>query len=199
MCRDAPSIHHLFFPDDSFCFTRGTVVECQMIIQLLSLYEMASGQAVNFEKNCASFSLNLTSYDKQLLADYLGMRRVDFHDKYLGLPVLVRKLKETFAYVKDRMWKKLQSWWGGLLSSAGRELFVKTVAQVLPMYSMQCFLLPKSFCEELNMMIAKFWWIGDPSKRKIYWLNWRCLCKPKNKGRLSFRDLYALNLALLQA
>lgn len=112
--RDAPSIHHLFFIDDSFLFARGTVSECQNIKQVLRKYEMASGQTVNFEKSYVSFSLNLTIYDKQLLADCLGMRRVDLHDKYLGLSVLVQKLKkETFAYVKDRAWKKLQSWRGG--------------------------------------------------------------------------------------
>lgn len=61
-------------------------------------------------KSCVSFSPNITSYDKHLLADCLGMRIVEFHDKYLGLPVLIRKLKkETFAYVKNRVWKKLQS------------------------------------------------------------------------------------------
>ena len=49
----------------------------------------------------------------------------------------------------------------------GRELLVKTVAQALPLYSMQCFLLPKSFCEELNLLIAKFWWSGDPKKGKF--------------------------------
>lgn len=90
---------------------------------------------------------------------------MEFHDKYLALPVLIRKSKkETFSYVKDRLWKKLQSWHGGLLSCAGWELLVKTVAHVLPMYSMQCFLLPKSLCEELNVMIAKFWWSGDLGK-----------------------------------
>lgn len=79
-----------------------------MIIKLLRLYEMASGQAVNFEKSCVSFSPNLNIYDKQLLANCLGMRRVEFHNKYLGLPVLVRKSKkETFAFVKDKLWKKL--------------------------------------------------------------------------------------------
>lgn len=133
---------------------------------------MASGQAVNFEKSCVSFSPNLNIYDKQLSSDSPGMRQVKFHNKYLGLPVLVHKSKkETFAYVKDMVWKKLQSWRDGFLSSAGHELLVKTVAQALPMYSMQCFLLPKLFCEELNMMIAKFWWSGDLGKRKIHWLN----------------------------
>lgn len=66
---------------------------------------------MNFEKSCVSFNSNLTSVDKQLLANCLGMRMVDFHDRYLGLPVLIRKSKkETFSYVKDRLWKKLQSW-----------------------------------------------------------------------------------------
>ena len=121
---------------------------------------------MNFEKSCVSFSPNLTSVDKQLLADCLGMKQVEFHDKYLVLPVLIRKSKkETFAYVKDRLWKKLHSWRGGLLSCVGNEFLVKTVAQALPTYSMQCFLLPKSCCDKLNMMIAKFWWNGDPGKR----------------------------------
>ncbi|KAM2178959.1 hypothetical protein ACFX1R_033984 [Malus domestica] len=47
------------------------------------------------------------------------------------------------------------------------------------------------------MMIAKFWWSGDPRKRKIRWLNWRVLCKSKQEGGLGFGDLYAFNLALL--
>ena len=74
---------------------------------------------------------------------------------------------------------------------------MKTVAQALPMYSMQCFLLPISFCEELNMLIAKFWWSGDSGKQKIHWLNWSCLTKPKSEGKLGFSDLYAFKLALL--
>lgn len=74
------------------------------------MYEVAPGQAVNFDKSCVFFSSNLTNYDKQLLADCLGVRQVDFHDRYLGLPVLIRKsMKETFSYMKDRFWKNLQS------------------------------------------------------------------------------------------
>ncbi|BFG40546.1 hypothetical protein CerSpe_268200 [Prunus speciosa] len=62
---------------------------------------------------------------------------------------------------------------------------------------MNCFILPKSFCDELNSLIAKFWWSGDRSKRKIHWLCWQNLCKAKKEGGLDFRDLRALNFALL--
>lgn len=105
VCRDAPSIHHLFFADDSFLFAHGTIGECLNIKQVLCSYKMASGQVLNFEQSYVSFSPNLTSYDKQLLADCLGMRRVDFHDKYLGLLVLDRKSKkETFEFATDKLW-----------------------------------------------------------------------------------------------
>ncbi|XP_068323161.1 uncharacterized protein [Pyrus communis] len=97
--------------------------------------------------------------DAQLLADCLGMERVDYHDCCLGLPVFVgQSKKETFAYIKDRLWKKLNGWPGSLLSNAGKEILVKTIAQAIPLYTMQTFLLPKSFCEDLNKMVAQFWW-----------------------------------------
>lgn len=101
---------------------------------------------MNFEKSCVAFSTNLTEVDQQLLADFLGVKGATHHDKYLGLLVFVGKSnKQTFAYVKERIWKKLHGWRGDLLSTARRELLIKTVAQSLPMYSMQCFLLPKTF------------------------------------------------------
>lgn len=198
ICKEAPSIHHLLFADDRFLFARGSLEECVQIRQLLRAYEVVSDQAVNFEKSCVAFSTNLTKVDQQVLADCVGVQRVSHHDKYLRLPVFVWKSKkQTFACVKDRIWKKLHGWRGDLLSTVGRELLIKIVAQSLPMYSMQCFLLPKTFCAELNMMLAKFWWSGEPGKKKIHWIDWRTLCKPKWDGGLGFRDLYAFNLALL--
>lgn len=198
VCRDAPMIHHLLFMDDSFLFAHGTLEECGNIKRVLRTYEVASGQAVNLIKSCVSFSSNLKDIDQQLLVDFLGVQRVAFHDRYLGLLVCICKPKEeTFAYVKDRLWKKLDGWRGCILSSAGKNVLVKTVAQALPMYTIQCFLLPKTFCEELNMMTAKFWWSGDPGKRKVHWLNWRLLCKPKNEGGFGFREFYAFNIAML--
>lgn len=51
-------------------------------------------------------------------------------DTYLGLPTLVGRSKfQTFSFLKDRVWKKIQGWKGQLLSKAGREVLIKAVAQ----------------------------------------------------------------------
>lgn len=115
MCRNAPSIHHLLFADDSLVFAQSSLQECMEVKQLLQIYEEASGQAVNYSKSCVAFSGNINEYDGQLFADCLGMAWVDYHNRYLGLPVYVGGAKKaTFAYLKDPLWKKLNGWSGSL-------------------------------------------------------------------------------------
>ena len=43
-----------------------------------------------------------------------------------------------------------------LLSQGGKEIFIKAVLQVIPTYSMACFLLPKTQYEEMEGIVAKF-------------------------------------------
>ena len=62
---------------------------------------------------------------------------------------------------------------------------------------MSCFLLPKTFCNTLHQMCARFWWGSKDGERKIHWMSWEKLCCPKEEGGMGFRDLYAHNLALL--
>ena len=50
---------------------------------------------------------------------------------------------KTFAYLKDKVWKRVQGWKEKLLSKAGKEIFVEVVAQAIPSYTMSCFDLTK--------------------------------------------------------
>ena len=44
ICRNGLRLTHLFFADDSLLFCRASIEECLHIQELLSLYEVASGQ-----------------------------------------------------------------------------------------------------------------------------------------------------------
>lgn len=65
------------------------------------------------------------------------MQRVERHDCYLGLPMFVgRDKKQTFSFINERVTKRLNSWKGKRLSSAGRDLIIKVVTHALPTYAM---------------------------------------------------------------
>ena len=90
------------------------------------------------------FSRNAKSADKEQMMAALDIRDEGRNEKYLGLPVYMGKSKEkTFAYLKDKVWKRVQGWKEKLLSKAGKEIFVKVVAQAIPSYTMSCFDLTK--------------------------------------------------------
>ena len=128
----------------------------------------------------------------------LGVKEVERFETYLGLPTLVGRAKyQTFSYLKDRVWKKLQGWKGCLLSKVGKEVLIKAVAQAIPTYTVGVFRLPVKLCDELNALCAKFWWGQVGNERKIHWKSWTSLAQPKKEGGIGFRDLRLFNLAML--
>ncbi|XP_075643888.1 uncharacterized protein LOC142615057 [Castanea sativa] len=66
--------------------------------------------------------------------------------------------RNTFAQLKQRVANKLPGWKEKLLSNAGKEVFIKAVVQAVPSYTMSCFKLPNTLCEELTAMVRQFWW-----------------------------------------
>ena len=88
-------------------------------------------------------------------------------------------------------------WKEKFISKAGREVLIKTMAQAIPTYAMSIFKLPKSTCDNINSLLAKYWWGQTKEERKIHWINWKKLCTQKKEGRMGFRDLHSFNLAML--
>jgi hypothetical protein len=157
VCRGAPSLSHLLFADDCFLFFRADAREAQCMKQILNDYERASGQAINYTKSEFYFSRNTPTNIKEQVSGILGVTEVLGTDRYLGMPSMIgRNKKAMFGYLKDRMWKKIQSWSGKHLSKAGHEVLVKSVAQAIPAYCMSSILLPESLGEELERMINSF-------------------------------------------
>ena len=196
--RRVENISHLLFADDSLLFTRATEEEVECVLDLLSIYEAASGQKLNMEKSVVSFSRNIEPDKKILLLEKLNFKAVDDHDSYLGLPTYVGcSKKAVFQSIQDRVWKKLKGWKEKFLSQAGREILIKSVAQAIPLYMMQCFKLPMSVISEIEKMCRRFFWGQKAEERKIPWVAWPKMCMSKKAGGMGLRDLEAFNQAVL--
>ena len=94
---------------------------------------------------------------RDTIKQILDVHRESLSDKYLGMPSDVGSSKNgAFKYLKDRLWKKIQGWMEKLLSAAGNEVLIKSVAQAIPVYSMSCFKLPRGLCLHINGLLRKF-------------------------------------------
>jgi len=107
------------------------------------------------------------------------------------------KKKESFNFIKEKIWRKLQGWESKLLSQARREILVKAVIQAIPTFSMGCFKIPLGLCQGIEAMIKKFWWGQRGNRKKIHWIKWDELTKSKSMGGMGFRDLALFNDSLL--
>jgi ribonuclease HI len=196
--RGGPKLTHLFFADDSVLFCRATLHECNAIQDILRTYERVSGQQVNQDKTTLFFSSSTREAIQNEIKDALGLPAIRQYENYLGLPSMVGRAKyNSFTQLKDRVWRKIQGWKGKLLSQAGREVLIKAVVQAIPTYTMNVFKLPKKLCSELERMVRDFWWGHSGEARKVHWVNWNSLCKPKQVGGMGFRELSKFNEALL--
>ncbi|XP_074299929.1 uncharacterized protein LOC141631111 [Silene latifolia] len=198
IAQHAPVISHLLFADDSIFFLKACEEEAAKVSEILRAYERASGQLVNLDKTTVSFSRGVSEERQVSIAGCLAVQRVEFQERYLGLPTIIGRSKKPITdIVRNKLLKRLQGWRGKTLSKAGREILIKAVANSLPTYVMSIFKLPAAFCDDLRRLVSRFWWGHEDGKKGISWVSWNQLCKPKCVGGMGFRDFFKSNLALL--
>jgi ribosome-associated protein YbcJ (S4-like RNA binding protein) len=97
-----PRLSHQFFADDSLLFCKANAVEWRILLKILGIYEMGSGQKLNLNKISVIFSRNTSSVRRQKIIRLSGLIEANKIDKYLGLPSFVGKSRnQAFSSIKD--------------------------------------------------------------------------------------------------
>ncbi|MCH98242.1 RNA-directed DNA polymerase (Reverse transcriptase), partial [Trifolium medium] len=73
ICRNAPIISHLLFADDCFLFFKATKTEATVLKNIFSVYESASGQAINLQKSEFYCSRNVPAEVRESIANQLSV------------------------------------------------------------------------------------------------------------------------------
>ncbi|CAA0823185.1 Unknown protein, partial [Striga hermonthica] len=106
-----------------------------LLLEILQKYQRFSGQKVNLYKSSMFLSKNCSEGLKNNICSILNGVVVKRSSKYLGLPLGIgASKKEAFQYVVDSVLNKIGSWKNNFLSTAGKEVLVKSVLQALPVF-----------------------------------------------------------------
>ncbi|EOY30823.1 Ribonuclease H-like superfamily protein [Theobroma cacao] len=116
----------------------------------------------------------------------------------LGYAFSCRRVQKTdVPFPQRKGCKRISNWKNKMLSAAGREILIKSVAQAIPAFCMNCFKILNSLCHDIDSVIAQFWWSGNNMTQKIHWKNWKSMCVSKFLDGMGFRDTKSFNLAML--
>ena len=121
VARNAPSISHLSFADDSLLFCYSKLNEGREVKDILDDYCLLSGQSINYNKFAAYFNKGTCPRRCKALARIFNVRLMNEDDRYLGYPIFIKRNKyRSFEAFLAKLRNKINSQQAPLLSQAGR-------------------------------------------------------------------------------
>uniref|UniRef100_A0A803PXY9 Reverse transcriptase n=1 Tax=Cannabis sativa TaxID=3483 RepID=A0A803PXY9_CANSA len=105
----SPYLFLLCAEDDSYLNCRANDREAGCVLRLLNVFEVASGQKVNYGKSSIFFSSNTPVATRIRLCGTMGMMEADENSSYLGLPSTMGRNKDVILGQLEQMMAKY--WW----------------------------------------------------------------------------------------
>jgi hypothetical protein len=187
----------LQYADDTLCIGEASVENLWALKAVLREFEMASGLKVNFWKSCL-VGLNVPNEFIDMASDFLNCRIGSLPFKYLGLPVGANpRLSSTWAPMVDSIRRRLGSWGNKFVSLGGRIVLINAVLNALPIFFLSFLKMPVKVWREVVKIQRNFLWGGLMNRRKLCWVKWADICKPKKEGGLGIKNLRLMNSSLL--
>lgn len=108
---NGPIVSHLLFADDSLIFCKTNEPKLVVLKNLLKVYEVASGECINYSKSAILLSKKVNMDKRSFLSSILGVNKVEDFGKYLGIPSIFSKnIAKDLSFVLDKIWKATQGW-----------------------------------------------------------------------------------------
>lgn len=178
----SPNINHLTYVDDTIIFSSSDATSLQLIMKVLTAYEVASGQLINKAKSVVYMHHSTSDVVARKVERVTGIDRQEFPFVYLGFPIF---------YTRRKM-----DYYQGLLSIGGRVVMTSHVLQSMPIHLLSAVNPPAFVINKLHKIFTRFFWSSSVDRIARHWASWDNLCLPCEEGGACFRSLHDMSKAL---
>jgi hypothetical protein len=148
------------YADDVVMFLQPHRDELSLVKEIIKIFGAASGLVTNIRKSSVT-PIRCQDQDMEVVQTTLPCNMVEFHWKYLGLPLSVKKLsKNDFLALIDKIADYLPGWKAALMHPAGRAALVRAVLTAAPIHHLIVVQCPKLVLKAINKIIRAFLWKG---------------------------------------
>ena len=190
-------VNMLQFTNDTLFLSEAKTQNIMVIKSILRCFELAAGLKVNFIKSKIG-GVGVTKNYLQRFSKMLNCDTMQLPFSYLGMPIGDNPKKHyMWKDVVEKIRKKLAKWKEKHLSFTGRTCLLKYVITSLPLFFLSFFKIPKYVEKEIKRIQRDFLCGCGCEGRKIAWVKWDNICKPKELGGLGVKSLRLFNIALL--
>lgn len=182
--------------DDTLFVIEGSKENAEAIKLLLKNYEIGSGLQVKFDKSNI-FGVNMDPQNGG------GSRYSRFSSRVAVSSVFGAKSWRQGKWHRGQVGScgKGESAPAGCdaqsLSMGGRVTIINSNLKSMPLYCISFRPLPSKVANQLTSLQRNFLWDGNMKSKKMAWLKWDVICKPKYEGGLGVKNLQLFNIALL--
>jgi hypothetical protein len=168
------------YVDDVVVFLQPHRDEMAMVREILRIFGVASGLVTNIRKGSVT-PIRCQDQDLKLVQHTLPCSIVNFHCRYLGLPLSIRKLaKNDFHLLIDKIADYLPGWKAGLMHPADRVALIRAVLTAVPIHHFIAVKCPKWVHKAVNKIIRAFLWKGHKEVQGGHCLvGWQWVCHPR--------------------
>ncbi|KAF3656557.1 hypothetical protein FXO37_15408 [Capsicum annuum] len=173
-------VNHFDFADDMIILCKADLTTLKKVADTSDKYEKVSGQKINKEKSAIYMHKGVSQVTVVMAEVATRINRKDFPFTYLGCPIFhMRKKKDFFQPIMNKISSKLQGWKGKLLLYGGRAILIKHVLQSIPIHCLSVMNPLANVLSSIQRMFAQIPWSNHIGGKSKHWVRWNSLCFPE--------------------
>ncbi|XP_031285996.1 uncharacterized protein LOC116144686 [Pistacia vera] len=131
------------------------------------------------------FFFGIKDNEKNELLHVFGFEEGNLPMKYLGVPLITKKLRYTECKpFVDKILARINSWNSKFLSYTDMIILLKAVLSSIQMYCSSIITLPSKIHEDIEASLRAFLWLGPDMKKNKAKIRWEDVCASREEWGL---------------